>query len=100
MTFGITSGVPPFRPSGGSAEFRLQEAHVVRRSIEAVVATVDKADRCGGEFVGIKVVKQRHLNGVKGAPIASISPRPGMRIPHLLQKWNWTLGVARPGGVH
>jgi hypothetical protein len=52
---------------GAGFEFPSEEAHVVRRSIEAIVATVNIADRRGCEFFGINVVEQRNLDGVKRA---------------------------------
>jgi hypothetical protein len=52
---------------GAGIEPLSQEADVVRRSIEAVVTAVNVADRRGGELVGIEIIEQRHLHGVKGA---------------------------------
>jgi NAD(P)-dependent dehydrogenase (short-subunit alcohol dehydrogenase family) len=51
---------------GGFAA-RLEEAHVVRWSIEAIVATVDIPKRRGGEFFRIKIVEQRNLDSVDNA---------------------------------
>ena len=66
---GLTApfAAPPVRLEAARLKPFLEEARVVRRSIEAIVAAVDIADRRGGEFFGIKVVQQRNLDGVKCA---------------------------------
>ena len=93
----------PYRylhPSGSGAVrvgSGVQEGTCIgRRAIEAIKAAIDISDRGRRQFLDIDVVEQGNLDRVEGAAQLSISPRPGVRMPQILQKWYSTVGPGRP----